>query len=89
MPSDPPASTRATGAQRWLARLTLAAIAAAAELRLLPHLATHRSFREIGEGLHLSPHTVKTQAIAIYRKFGVSSRSPTIQRAQDLGLLTR
>ena len=61
----------------------------AAELRLLPHLATHYSFREIGEGLHLSQHTVKTQAIAIYRKFGVSSRSHTIQRAQDLGLLIR
>jgi LuxR family transcriptional regulator, maltose regulon positive regulatory protein len=61
----------------------------AAELRLLPHLATHHSFREIGEALHLSPHTVKTQAIAIYRKFGVSSRSHTIERAQDLGLLIR
>ena len=61
----------------------------AAELRLLPHLATHHSFREIGEGLYLSPHTVKTQAIAICRKFGVSSRSHAIQRAQDLGLLIR
>jgi LuxR family maltose regulon positive regulatory protein len=59
----------------------------AAELRLLPHLATHHSFREIGEELHLSPHTVKTQAIAIYRKFGVSSRSQAIQRAADLGVL--
>jgi LuxR family transcriptional regulator, maltose regulon positive regulatory protein len=58
-----------------------------AELRLLPHLATHHSFREIGEELHLSPHTVKTQAIAIYRKFGVSSRSQAIQRAADLGVL--
>jgi LuxR family maltose regulon positive regulatory protein len=58
-----------------------------AELRLLPQLATHHSFREIGEHLHLSPHTVKTQAIAIYRKFGVSSRSQAIQHAHDLGLL--
>jgi LuxR family maltose regulon positive regulatory protein len=58
-----------------------------AELRLLPHLATHHSFREIGEELHLSPHTVKTQAIAIYRKFGVSSRSQAIRRAADLGVL--
>ena len=61
----------------------------AAELRLLPLLATHHSFREIGERLHLSPHTVKTQAIAIYRKLGVSSRSQAIQRSQDLGLLLR
>ncbi len=59
----------------------------AAELRLLPLLATHHSFRELGERLHLSPHTVKTQAIAIYRKLGVSSRSQAIQHAQDLGLL--
>ncbi len=61
----------------------------AAELRLLPLLATHYSFREIGERLHLSPHTVKTQAIAIYRKLGVSSRSQAIQHAQDLGLLVK
>jgi LuxR family maltose regulon positive regulatory protein len=61
----------------------------AAELRLLPMLATHHSFREIGERLHLSPHTVKTQAIAIYRKLGVSSRSQAIQHAQDLGLLVK
>ena len=59
----------------------------AAELRLLPLLATHHSFREIGERLHLSPHTIKTQAIAIYRKLGVSSRSQAIQHARDLGLL--
>jgi LuxR family transcriptional regulator, maltose regulon positive regulatory protein len=59
----------------------------AAELRVLPLLATHHSFREIGEHLHLSPHTVKTQAIAIYRKLGVSSRSQAIQHAHDLGLL--
>ncbi len=60
-----------------------------AELRLLPMLATHYSFREIAERLHLSPHTVKTQAIAIYRKLGVSSRSQAIQHAQDLGLLVK
>ncbi len=58
-----------------------------AELRLLPHLRTHLSFREIGELLHVSPHTVKTQAISIYRKLGVTSRSGAIERALDLGLL--
>jgi LuxR family transcriptional regulator, maltose regulon positive regulatory protein len=46
-----------------------------AELRLLPLLPTHLSFREIGERLYISRHTVKTQAISIYRKLGVSSRS--------------
>ena len=59
----------------------------AAELRLLPLLATHLSFRELGERLDLSPHTVKTQAISIYRKLGVSTRSQAIQHAQQLGLL--
>ena len=41
---------------------------------------THLSFREIGERLYVSRHTVKTQAISIYRKLGVSSRSETIER---------
>jgi len=59
----------------------------AAELRLLPLLATHLTFREIGERLHVSSHTVKTQAMSIYRKLGVSSRSQAIEHAQQLGLL--
>jgi LuxR family maltose regulon positive regulatory protein len=58
-----------------------------AELRLLPLLATHLSFREIGERLHVSRHTVKSQAISVYRKLGVSSRSQAITRVQQLGLL--
>ena len=58
-----------------------------AELRLLPLLSTHLSFRQIGERLHLSRHTVKSQAISVYRKLGVSSRSQAINRVQELGLL--
>jgi LuxR family maltose regulon positive regulatory protein len=58
-----------------------------AELRLLPLLMTHLSFREIGERLYLSRNTVKTQAISIYRKLAVSSRSEAIERAAGLGLL--
>jgi LuxR family maltose regulon positive regulatory protein len=60
----------------------------AAELRLLPLLQTHLTFRGIGERLYVSPHTVKTQAISIYRKLGVSSRSAAVNRARDLGLLS-
>ena len=45
----------------------------AAELRLLPYLATHLSFPEIGQRLHLSRHTVKSHAMAIYRKLNVTS----------------
>jgi LuxR family transcriptional regulator, maltose regulon positive regulatory protein len=59
-----------------------------AELRLLPLLATHLTFREIGQRLYLSQHTVKTQAISIYRKLGASSRGQAVQRVQDIGLLT-
>lgn len=58
-----------------------------AELRLLPFLATHLSFPEIGERLYVSRHTVKTQAMSIYRKFGASSRSEAVQRAVEAGLL--
>ena len=58
-----------------------------AELRLLPLLATHLSFPEIGQRLYISQHTVKTQAISIYRKLGASSRSQAVQRLQDLSLI--
>ena len=59
----------------------------AAELRLLPFLATHLSFREIGARLYVSRHTVKSQAIAVYRKLGATSRSESVQFAHRLGLL--
>jgi len=59
----------------------------AAELRLLPLLSTHLSFREIGERLFVSRNTIKTQAISVYRKLGVSSRSEAIARAAELGLV--
>ena len=56
-----------------------------AELRVLPLLQTHLSFREIGERQFVSRNTIKTQAISIYRKLGVSSRSGAIERAAELG----
>jgi LuxR family maltose regulon positive regulatory protein len=59
----------------------------AAELRLLPYLATHLSFREIGEQLYVSRNTIKTQAISVYRKLGVTSRSEAIACATRLGLV--
>lgn len=58
-----------------------------AELRLLPMLATHLTFPEIGERLYISRHTVKTQAMSIYRKLGASSRSEAVEAAHKLGLL--
>ena len=59
----------------------------AAELRLLPTLASHLSFPQIGAELFLSPHTVKSEAISIYRKLGVSSRAQAVARSRELGLL--
>ena len=70
-----------TPSGEWALSLT------AAELRLLPLLTTHLAFPQIGERLHLSRTTIKTQAISIYRKFGVSSRAEAIERAVELGLL--
>jgi LuxR family transcriptional regulator, maltose regulon positive regulatory protein len=58
-----------------------------AELRLLPLLSTHLTLGEIAERLHVTRNTAKTQAIAIYRKFGVSSRRSAISRMHELGLL--
>jgi LuxR family maltose regulon positive regulatory protein len=58
-----------------------------AELRLLPLLASHHTFPEIGERLFISRHTVKTQAMSIYRKLGASSRSEAVRIAGEVGLL--
>ena len=58
-----------------------------AELRLLPLLTTHLTFREIAERLFVSRNTVKTQAISAYRKLDASSRSEAIERAIELGLV--
>jgi LuxR family transcriptional regulator, maltose regulon positive regulatory protein len=58
-----------------------------AELRLLPLLTTHLSFREIAERLYVSRNTVKTQAISVYRKLDASSRSEAIAKAVQLGLV--
>jgi len=44
---------------------------------------------EIGERLDVSRNTVKTQAMSIYRKLNVSSRSEAIERVEAIGLLGR
>jgi LuxR family transcriptional regulator, maltose regulon positive regulatory protein len=54
-----------------------------------PMPATHLTLAEIGQRLYVSQHTVKTQALSIYRKLGASSRSQAVQRLQDIGLLAR
>jgi ATP/maltotriose-dependent transcriptional regulator MalT len=65
----------------WVSSLTTA------ELRILPLLATHLSFPEIAGELFVSRHTVRSQAMSVYRKLGASSRSQAVARARELGLL--
>jgi len=70
-----------------LAGIVAAAPLSRAELRVLRFLPTHLSYREIGERLHVSQCTVKSQALATYRKLDVSSRSEAVERAVALGLI--
>jgi LuxR family maltose regulon positive regulatory protein len=65
----------------WVSLLT------PAELRLLPLLAGHYTFREIAAVLDVSRNTLRTQSSSIYRKLEVSSRSAAVERARELGLL--
>ncbi len=58
-----------------------------AELRLIPFLPTHLSFREVGERLYVSHNTVRTQVRSIYLKLDVTSRSAAVGRARELGIL--
>jgi LuxR family maltose regulon positive regulatory protein len=61
----------------------------AAELRLAPLLATHLTLQEIGERLYIARSTVKSQAISIYRKLGVSSRRAAVDELHEFGLIDR
>ncbi len=59
----------------------------AAELKLLPHLATHLSLKKIAEELVIGRETAKSQATSIYRKLGVSSRADAVAAAARIGLI--
>jgi LuxR family transcriptional regulator, maltose regulon positive regulatory protein len=58
-----------------------------AELRVLHHLPSHLSFRQIAARLYVSPNTVKTHARGIYRKLDVSSRGEAVDLARGAGLV--
>jgi ATP/maltotriose-dependent transcriptional regulator MalT len=58
-----------------------------AEMNVLEWMPTHLSLSEIGEELHLSRNTVKSQVAAVYRKLGCSNRTEVVARGRDLGLL--
>ncbi len=44
---------------------------------------------QIGAEMFLSRSTIKSEAMSIYRKLGVSSRSQAVARSVELGLLAR
>jgi LuxR family maltose regulon positive regulatory protein len=74
----------------WARRLPLGVAASGltpAESRVLQYLPTHLTFPEIADALFVSRHTVKTQAVAVYRKLSVSSRNAAVAAARELGLL--
>ncbi len=58
-----------------------------AELAVLRLLASDLSTREVAAELYLSPNTVRSHTRAIYRKFGVNSRSDAVARALAMGVL--
>ena len=60
-----------------------------AETRVLQYLPTHMTFPEVAAELFVSRYTVKTQALAVYRKLGVHSRGAAVDRARLMGLLPR
>ena len=52
---------------------------------LAVRLRTGASFAEIADQLHVSAHTVKTQAHSLYRKLGVNSRQETVAALERAG----
>ena len=58
-----------------------------AEMRVLQFLPTHLTFPAIADELFVSRNTVKSQAISIYRKLGVTARMPAVEAARRLGFL--
>ncbi len=87
-PCWPTSATRSRCSCRMLSVDGVSAAAlTSAELRVLQFLPSHLSFPQISERMFLSSNTVKTHALAIYRKLGVSTRGDAVARARSLGLL--
>jgi len=59
------------------------------EREVLTLMASGATNREIAAQLHLSPHTVKEHASALYRKLDVRNRAEAVRRAERLGLSGR
>jgi LuxR family maltose regulon positive regulatory protein len=58
------------------------------ELRVLRYLPTNLRAPDIANELHVSTNTVKSHMRHLYAKLDCHSRTETVARARDLGLLT-
>lgn len=56
------------------------------EREIVGMMSTGSTNGEIAGHLHLSPHTIKDNASALYRKLGVRNRAEAVRRAERLGL---
>jgi LuxR family transcriptional regulator, maltose regulon positive regulatory protein len=68
-------------------RVEVAAPLTERELAVLQLLPTQLSTREIAGELYVSVNTVRSQAQAVYRKLGVTTRAEAVAHARQLGLL--
>ncbi|WP_175559043.1 LuxR C-terminal-related transcriptional regulator [Sanguibacter gelidistatuariae] len=59
------------------------------EREVLESLATNASLAGVARSLYLSSNTVKTHLRSIYRKLGTHSSVETVERAWELGLISR
>ena len=57
------------------------------EREVLGYLSSHLGMRQIASDMYVSANTVKTHVKAIYRKFGVASRTEAVALARTHGLL--
>ncbi len=59
----------------------------AAELRIIPMLATHLTVAEISDRLTVSENTIKSHVGSVYRKLDATSRSEAVEHAVRAGLI--
>ena len=85
--SAPALQARRAELGRRLGRGSLLEPVSAAEMRVLELLPSYLTLGEIAARLSVSPNTVASHVRSLHRKLGATSRSGTVQRAVDLGLL--
>jgi len=85
--SAPSLTRRAGELERRLRERAVVEPVSVAEQRVLELLATYLTVPEIATRLALSPNTVASHVRSLHRKLGATSRSATVERAIELGLL--